>query len=104
MEHLKTVGTCCDGAFRTPLTKMLTSSFPVLVRSNGNPHHIEQCDKLEVGTTIALRNCKVVMHKNCMRLAIDKWGAIKPTTEVLQAESINTEKRMSEIVYQQIKS
>jgi hypothetical protein len=39
-----------------------------------------------------------------MRLAIDKWGAIKPTSEVIPADAVNTEKRISDVVYQELKS
>jgi hypothetical protein len=39
-----------------------------------------------------------------MRLAVDKWGAIKPTSEVILADAVNTEKKISDVVYEELKS
>jgi hypothetical protein len=54
---------------------------------------------MNAGETVTLRNCKVVMHNGHMRLMIDKWGAIKPTTEKLSA-AVDTSKNFHETEYE----
>ncbi|XP_010924420.1 uncharacterized protein At4g28440 [Elaeis guineensis] len=39
----------------------------------------DQVDLMKPGTTIILRNAKIDMFKNKMRLAVDKWGRIEVT-------------------------
>uniref|UniRef100_A0A7S3EIC6 Single-stranded DNA binding protein Ssb-like OB fold domain-containing protein n=1 Tax=Rhodosorus marinus TaxID=101924 RepID=A0A7S3EIC6_9RHOD len=60
----------------------------------------EQIDQMPEGAVVALRNCKVNMHKNFMRLAVDKWGVIKPVEDVdLPTEKINS-KNISAVEYE----
>ena len=35
-----------------------------------------QIESLEPGTTVELRNAKVIMFRSTMRLAVDRWGAV----------------------------
>lgn len=37
-------------------------------------------DLMKEGSTVNLRNAKIDMFKGSMRLAVDKWGRIEPTT------------------------
>ncbi|XP_074319341.1 uncharacterized protein At4g28440-like [Silene latifolia] len=39
----------------------------------------DQVDLMKPGTTVILRNAKIDMYKNTMRLAVDKWGRIEVT-------------------------
>ncbi|KAK9688865.1 hypothetical protein RND81_09G016900 [Saponaria officinalis] len=39
----------------------------------------DQVDLLKPGATVILRNAKIDMFKNTMRLAVDKWGRIEVT-------------------------
>lgn len=59
----------------------------------------DQCEKLPTASTVALRNCKVVMRQGYMRIAVDKWGAIKPSNDEIPSEP-NTEKNFSDIKYE----
>uniref|UniRef100_A0A1J3IXB9 Single-stranded DNA binding protein Ssb-like OB fold domain-containing protein n=2 Tax=Noccaea caerulescens TaxID=107243 RepID=A0A1J3IXB9_NOCCA len=59
----------------------------------------DQIDTVSKGSTIVLRNCKVEMFKNHMRLAVDKWGLIEPSKTPLN-EEINTKENLSETEYE----
>ncbi len=48
----------------------------------------EQCDEMEIGKTVELRNAKITMHNNHMRLAIDRWGLINTETTRQVSDSI----------------
>jgi hypothetical protein len=43
------------------------------------------------------------MHNGRMRLMIDKWGAIKPTSEELPA-AVDTEKKFHETEYELVRN
>eukprot|EP00188_Purpureofilum_apyrenoidigerum_P000194 Plantae.Rhodophyta-Purpureofilum_apyrenoidigerum.ctg1076.p2 GENE.Plantae.Rhodophyta-Purpureofilum_apyrenoidigerum.ctg1076~~Plantae.Rhodophyta-Purpureofilum_apyrenoidigerum.ctg1076.p2 ORF type:complete len:134 (+),score=29.28 Plantae.Rhodophyta-Purpureofilum_apyrenoidigerum.ctg1076:267-668(+) len=60
----------------------------------------EQIAQMNEGSVVALRNCKVNMHKNFMRLAVDKWGAIKPSEEDIPSSGLNTDKNISAVEYE----
>ena len=57
---------------------------------------------MKIGETVALRNCKVNMHKGFMRLVIDKWGAIKPSLEVIEKEKVKLEPNFSDVEYEKL--
>lgn len=52
--------------------------------------YTDQCEQMEIGNTIELRNARVNHHQGCMRLVIDKWGLIEtePDREPIQKDSI----------------
>jgi len=60
----------------------------------------EQMNKLTKDTTIILRNAKVEMFKNHMRLAVDRWGLIElaPSSQAISA--INTSSNLSDTEYE----
>mmetsp|Transcript_8105 Transcript_8105/g.24426 ORF Transcript_8105/g.24426 Transcript_8105/m.24426 type:complete len:134 (+) Transcript_8105:284-685(+) len=60
----------------------------------------EQIDQMHEGSVVALRNCKVNMHKNFMRLAVDKWGAIKPSDVEISSNKVNTHRNISAVEYE----
>ncbi|KAF5746608.1 hypothetical protein HS088_TW06G00779 [Tripterygium wilfordii] len=39
----------------------------------------DQVDLMKEGSTLTLRNAKIDMFKNSMRLAVDKWGRVEVT-------------------------
>jgi len=62
-------------------------------------------DQLSVvtdGTTLEVRNAKVVMVNGHIRLAVDKWGKISKSEEPL--EEVSTTKNVSETEYELVKS
>ncbi len=38
---------------------------------------LDQIEALQPGATVIVRNAKIDMFKGFMRLAVDKWGALK---------------------------
>lgn len=64
-------------------------------------HVTEQCEKLAEGETVELYNAKVVMVNDTMRIALDKWGNIKPTTVAIPGE-IEKEPNFSDVVYKRV--
>lgn len=43
------------------------------------PHVV---DLMKPGASVIIRNAKIDMFKDCMRLAVDKWGRIEITEQV----------------------
>ncbi|KAK9674143.1 hypothetical protein RND81_12G213900 [Saponaria officinalis] len=85
------------GSSGNTLTVKVVSSTAVLNRVRGRNTRISECvvgdetgtiiftarndqvDLMKPGTTVILRNAKIDMFKNTMRLAVDKWGRIEVT-------------------------
>ncbi|KAM7498669.1 hypothetical protein LguiA_023083 [Lonicera macranthoides] len=42
----------------------------------------DQVDLMKPGASVIIRNAKIDMFKDCMRLAVDKWGRIEITEPV----------------------
>ena len=42
------------------------------------------------------------MHRGCMRLVIDKWGAIKPSTNPINEEEVKKDVNFSKVEYEKI--
>lgn len=51
---------------------------------------------------MALRNCRVNMHKGYMRLIIDKWGAIKPSLDPIEEDEVKKDVNFSEVEYEKM--
>jgi len=59
-------------------------------------------DQLEVvkpGANIIIRNAKIEMFKNHMRLVVDKWGLIEPNNEPFN-EQVNAANNLSDTEYE----
>jgi len=52
----------------------------------------------EVGKTVRIQNAHVVMVKGYIRLAVDKWAALKPTDE--EVGEVSTKKDVSAVEYE----
>jgi len=59
----------------------------------------EQIPVVAEGASVTLRNAKVAMFKNHMRLAVDQWGLIEPSTEPL-TEAVDATNNLSTIEYE----
>jgi replication factor A1 len=65
----------------------------------------EQGSFLKPGQFIYVRNGKIEMFKNHMRLAVDKWGLIEPATDLTaqqQQVQVNTATNLSDTEYELI--
>ena len=51
------------------------------------------------GASVTIRNAKVAMFRNHMRLAVDQWGLIEAASEPL-SESIDTANNLSNVEYE----
>ncbi|XP_010475010.1 PREDICTED: uncharacterized protein At4g28440-like [Camelina sativa] len=49
----------------------------------------DQVDLMKTGATVILRNAKIDMFKDTMRMAVDKWGRIEVTDHVPFAVNLN---------------
>ncbi|XP_074311161.1 uncharacterized protein At4g28440-like [Silene latifolia] len=58
----------------------------------------DQVDIMKPGTTVNLRNAKIDMFKNTMRLAVDKWGRIEVTEPA--RFTVNEENNVSLVEYE----
>ena len=65
----------------------------VLTARNG------QIDELKSGACITLRNAKIDMFQGFMRLAVDKWGSIKPADAGVDVH-VNEENNLSQVEYE----
>jgi replication factor A1 len=60
---------------------------------------LEQIDILETGKSLIIRNAKVEMFKNHMRLAVDKWGLIEAVNPPFDF-TIASEPNLSTVEYE----
>jgi len=63
----------------------------------------EQINLVKPDTNIILRNCKVEMFKNHMRLAVDKWGLIeenKTGQNLISKEAVKQGNNLSDTEYE----
>jgi len=61
----------------------------------------EQIQLLSPGKSIIVRNSKIYMFKNFMRLVVDKWGKIQESPENFNFE-VNTKNDLSAVEYELI--
>jgi replication factor A1 len=61
----------------------------------------EQIDSLGVGNSVILRNAKVEMFRNHMRLTVDKWGLIEAAPQPFEF-SVAKEPNLSTVEYELI--
>lgn len=59
----------------------------------------EQSNGVTVGSSITVRNAKIEMFKNYMRLAVDVWGLIEPSANPV-TEELNLTNNVSETEYE----
>ena len=59
----------------------------------------EQIPIVSVGSSVTIRNAKVLMYKNHMRLAVDQWGLIEPSAQPL-SETVNAANNLSDTEYE----
>jgi len=60
---------------------------------------LEQATGIKAGSSITIRNAKIEMFKNHMRLAVDQWGLIEPSDRPLN-ENVNKENNLSTTEYE----
>ncbi|ESQ36554.1 hypothetical protein EUTSA_v10009070mg [Eutrema salsugineum] len=58
----------------------------------------DQVDLMKVGATVILRNAKIDMFKDTMRMAVDKWGLIEVTDPA--SFEVNRENNLSLVEYE----
>jgi len=63
----------------------------------------EQIAHVKKGATLVLRNAKIEMFKGHMRLAVDKWGKLEPSSTPL-SEDISTSENLSETEYELVRT
>ena len=56
------------------------------------------------GATVTVRNGKIDMFKGTMRLAVDKWGAIKAAEEGADVGAVKTDYNLSAVEYERVAS
>ena len=56
------------------------------------------------GATVTVRNGKIDMFKGTMRLAVDKWGAIKAAEEGADVGAVKTGYNLSAVEYELVAS
>jgi replication factor A1 len=56
------------------------------------------------GATVTVRNGKIDMFKGTMRLAVDKWGAIKAAEEGADVGAVKTDYNLSAVEYELVAS
>jgi len=63
--------------------------------------YLEQCDQVQVGKTIEIRNARIKLHHGYMRLIVDKWGLIEsdPDRSEVREEDI-PDMNFSDIQYE----
>lgn len=61
----------------------------------------EQINLFSVGQSLIIRNAKVEMWKNFMRLSVDKWGLIEISEKKFDFQP-NTAKNLSTVEYELI--
>lgn len=61
-------------------------------------HSSDQLDVLKPGETVEIRNGKIEMFQGFMRLEVDKWGKIVPSSTPLA--EVNSAKNMSSVEYE----
>ncbi|KAL6587480.1 hypothetical protein OROMI_000458 [Orobanche minor] len=61
----------------------------------------EQVEMMKPGTTIILRNAKIDMFKESMRLAVDKWGRVEVTEPA--SFTVKEDNNLSLVEYELIK-
>eukprot|EP01115_Flamella_aegyptia_P007100 TRINITY_DN2958_c0_g1_i1.p1 TRINITY_DN2958_c0_g1~~TRINITY_DN2958_c0_g1_i1.p1 ORF type:complete len:132 (+),score=25.57 TRINITY_DN2958_c0_g1_i1:188-583(+) len=59
----------------------------------------DQIDVVQPGSSIIIRNCKIDMFRNHMRIVVDKWGLIEESNENYNME-VNIENNLSEVEYE----
>lgn len=62
----------------------------------------EHASGLAEGMHIVILNAKVALVGKCMRLSIDKWGSVQPSSDVIAGKA-NVEKNFSRIQYNILK-
>lgn len=55
-------------------------------------------DVMKTGATVTLRNAKIDMFKDTMRMAVDKWGLIQVTDPV--SFEVNRQNNLSLVEYE----
>ncbi|CAF1923607.1 hypothetical protein Bca4012_069657 [Brassica carinata] len=58
----------------------------------------DQVDVMKTGATVTLRNAKIDMFKDTMRMAVDKWGLIQVTDPV--SFEVNRQNNLSLVEYE----
>jgi replication factor A1 len=58
----------------------------------------EQLDVIKEGATITVRNCHAKVVKEHLRLEVDKWGKIIPSTE--KVDKVNLSNNLSDVEYE----
>ncbi len=61
--------------------------------------NVEQIDIVQPGKTVIIRNSKIDMFKGFMRLAVDRWGKVEPSTETAKFE-VNSNNNLSNVEYE----
>jgi len=59
----------------------------------------EQIPVVSVGSSVTIRNAKVAMYKNHMRLAVDQWGLIEASAQPL-TETVDVDNNLSTVEYE----
>ena len=58
----------------------------------------EQLDQIKEGQVITVRNCHANVTGEHLRLEVDRWGKIEPSSEKI--DSINTKNNLSVVEYE----
>lgn len=58
----------------------------------------EQVDLCKEGSVITVRNCHANVVNDHLRLEVDRWGKIEPSTE--KVDKVNTSNNLSEVEYE----
>ena len=59
----------------------------------------EQIPVVSVGASVTIRNAKVLMYHNHMRLAVDQWGLVEASAQPL-TETVNAANNLSDTEYE----
>ena len=58
----------------------------------------EQVDMFKENDVITVRNCHANVVREHLRLEVDKWGKVEPSTEKI--DSVDTNKNLSDVEYE----
>lgn len=61
---------------------------------------VDEVDTVKKGATIEVHNGRTEVFKEYMRLAVDKWGKIIPSTTPVS--SVNLNENLSNVAYEKV--
>ena len=60
---------------------------------------VDQINVVKEGANVIIRNAKIEMFKNHMRLGVDRWGLVEPNAEPFD-ETVNTTQNLTDTEYE----